>query len=130
MANQRYSDADIKQALQRISAITSGAVSVAKYDNSRLPSEPSSALLIQRFGSWQSVCKFAKVETNIASRSYKSQHSQAEVIKLVKSYLAQQAKPSYKDFAAWLKTQPAAPSAQTCRNAVGSWQHLLDLAKT
>lgn len=129
MANQRYSDADIKQALQRISAKTAGPISVAQYDNLRLANEPSSALLIQRFGSWQTVGKFAKIETNVASRSYQSQHNQAQVIKLVQSYLVQQAKPSYRDFACWLKTQPDAPSAQTCRNLVGSWKQLLNQAK-
>jgi hypothetical protein len=129
MTNQRYSDADIEQALKRVSAKIPGPISVTRYENNRLATEPSSALLIQRFGSWRSACGFAKVETYPASRSYKSQHSQAEVIKLVKIYLAQQTKPSYKGFADWLKAQPAAPSAQTCRNLVGSWQQLLDSAK-
>ena len=128
MAAERYRDADLVQAIRRIWAISNAAVSVASYNKLKSKDDPSSALIIQRLGSWQQACQLAKILVNQPSRNYQSRHSASEIIDLASLYLASTDQPSYKSFSSWLKQQPAAPSAQTCRNVIGSWQQILQQA--
>lgn len=128
MAVEQYRDIDLIQAIQRISKISNSAVSVADYNKLRSKNDPSSARIIQRLGSWQQACLLAKIPVNQPSRIYESQHSASEIIDLASRYLASTKKPSYKSFGSWLARQPAAPSAQTCRNIIGSWQQILQQA--
>lgn len=128
MAAEQYRDADLVQAIRRIWAISNSAVSVASYNKLKSKDDPSSALIIQRLGSWQQACQLAKIPVNQPSRNYQSRHSASEIIALASRYLASTDQPSYKSFSSWLKQQPAAPSAQTCRNVIGSWQQILQQA--
>lgn len=129
MAAQRFTDQDLMQALQQVAKLNETPLSVAKYEQLRTYEHPSSALIIQRFGSWSDATKRAKLPTTKASRSYQKKFLLADAIAITKKYLNSTTKPSYQDFAQWLKTQPEAPSAQTCRNLAGSWQQLLTAAK-
>ena len=128
MAAEQYRDADLVKAIRRIWAISNAAVSVASYNNLKSKDDPSSALIIQRLGSWQQACQLAKIPVNQPSRNYQSRHSASEIIALASRYLASTDQPSYKSFSSWLKQQPAAPSAQTCRNVIGNWQQILQQA--
>jgi hypothetical protein len=128
MAAEQYRDADLVKAIRRIWAISNAAVSVASYNNLKSKDDPSSALIIQRLGSWQQACQLAKIPVNQPSRNYQSRHSASEIIALASRYLASTDQPSYKSFSGWLKQQSAAPSAQTCRNVIGSWQQILQQA--
>lgn len=128
MAAEQYCDADFVQAIRRIWAISNSAVSVASYNKLKSKDDPSSALIIQRLGSWQQACQLAKIPVNQPSRKYQARHSASEIIALASRYLASTDQPSYKSFSSWLKQQPAAPSAQTCRNVIGSWQQILQQA--
>ena len=101
---------------------------VASYNKLKSKDDPSSALIIQRLGSWQQACQLAKIPVNQPSMNYQSRHSASEIIDLASRYLASTDQPSYKSFSSWLKQQPAAPSAQTCRNVIGSWQQILQQA--
>lgn len=129
MAAQRYTDAELIAAIQQVAMRFDGKLSVLKYDNLRTMAQPSSALIIQRFGSWHSATEQAKINSNTGNRVYHRQFTQADAILVTKKYLASTTKPSYQDFSHWLKAQPDAPSAQTCRNLVGSWQQLLTAAR-
>ena len=129
MATQRFSDADLIAALTQVALQLDGNLSVASYDRFRSVDQPSSALIIQRFGNWRSAVTKANLVGNVASRSYHRSFELADAVAVTKNYLATTAKPSYQDFAQWRKSQPSAPSAQTCRNLAGSWQQLLALAK-
>lgn len=129
MAAQRYTDADLIAAIKEVAMRVDGKLSVSKYDNLRTLAEPSSALIIQRFGSWRSATEIANIKSNTGNRIYRSKFTKADAILVTKKYLASTTKPSYQEFAHWLKGQPGAPSAQTCRNLVGSWQQLLTAAR-
>lgn len=129
MAAQRYTDHDLIAALTKVAAQLDVTLSVVSYDRSRSAEQPSSALIIQRFGSWRSAIARAGLAGNSASRSYQRSFLIEDALAVTKTYLANTAKPSYQDFAHWLKTQPDAPSAQTCRNLAGSWQQLLQLVQ-
>ena len=129
MAAQRYTDAELIAAIQQVAMRIDGKLSVLKYDHLRTLAQPSSALIIQRFGSWRNATEQANINSNTGNRVYRRQFTKADAILITKKYLASTTKPSYQDFADWLKTQPDAPSAQTCRNLAGSWQQLLTAAR-
>ena len=129
MAAQRFTDVDLTTALIQVATQLDGNLSVASYDRFRSADQPSSALIIQRFGNWRSAIAKANLVENVPSRRYKRNFLLADAVAITKTYLATTAKPSYQDFAQWLKSQPSAPSAQTCRNLAGSWQQLLALAQ-
>lgn len=129
MAAQRYTDAQLIAAIKEVAMRIDGKLSVLKYDHLRTMAQASSALIIQRFGSWRSATEMAKIHSNTGNRIYQRQFTQADAILVTKQYLASTTKPSYQDFAHWLKAQPGAPSAQTCRNLAGSWQQLLTAAR-
>lgn len=129
MAAQRYTDTDLIAAIKEVAMRIDGKLSVLKYDNLRTLTQPSSAVIIQRFGSWRSATEQANINSNTGNRVYRRQFTKADAILITKKYLASTTKPSYQEFAHWLKAQPGAPSAQTCRNLVGSWQQLLTAAR-
>lgn len=129
MATQRYTNTDLIAAIKEVAMRIDGKLSVLKYDNLRTLTQPSSALIIQRFGSWRSATEMAKINANTGNRVYRRQFTKADAILVTKKYLASTTKPSYQDFAHWLKTQPDTPSAQTCRNLAGTWQQLLTAAR-
>lgn len=129
VATQRFTDQDLLQALQQVAKLSHAPLSVAKYEQLRTDDHPSSALIIQRFGSWGDAVRRAYLPTAVVSRSYQKKFSLADAIAITKKYLNSTTNPSYQDFAQWLKTQPKAPSAQTCRNLAGSWQQLITAAK-
>lgn len=129
MATARYKDSDLVLALTQVAQISSGLLSVAKYDSLRRVDQPSSALIVQRMGSWAAALTAAGLTSNQSSRSYQRKFEPADAVRWTKKYLATTAKPSYQEFAQWLQQQSDAPSAQTCRNLAGSWQALINQAK-
>lgn len=129
MATERYNDLDLITALQKVSSSVGGSLSVAKYEQLRSVDQPSAARIIQRFGSWNKAVAAAGTKLTRTTRVYKSKFQTNDVTNWARKYFAQATKPSYQDFSTWLKTQSDAPSAQTCRNLVGSWQAIVNLVK-
>lgn len=129
MATARYQNSDLISALIQVAQISPGLLSVAKYDSLRTLNQPSSALIVQRLGSWGAALAAAGLARNQSSRSYQRRFQFIDALHWTKRYLASTTKPSYQEFSLWLKQQPEAPSAQTCRNLAGSWQALINQAK-
>lgn len=129
MAALRYTDQQIFNALRAVNNSGKNGLSAAKYNQMRTSMQPSSALIIQRFGSWNSALKAAGLTPAAANRTYERKYQLSEVVEWVRRYLATADQPSYQDFSEWLKSQHSAPAAQTCRNIGGSWQQLVNLAK-
>lgn len=129
MATAQYQNSDLISALIQVAQSSPRLLSVAKYDSLRTLNQPSSALIVQRFGSWGAALAAAGLASNQSSRSYKRKFEIIDAVHWTKRYLASSTKPSYQEFSQWLKQQPEAPSAQTCRNLAGSWQALINQAK-
>lgn len=130
MAAKRYSDDDLLDALRGAASQITGLLSVVKYDQVRTRDLPSSALIIQRFKSWSNALNSAGLDFNQVNQVFESKFTLDDAIACTRQYLAQTPKPSYQDFAKWLRRKSKAPSAQTCRNLAGSWQKLLTAAKS
>ena len=131
MAKERYTDREIARALRTAARMAGEPLSVGKYDKIRDAFEgPSAIRLIQRFGSWSSACAAAGVKSGEAKRSYARKWERAQIVDLVKRYLAEKRKVSFTDFSLWLKQVPASPSPATCRNVGISWSSLLASARS
>jgi len=129
MAVQRFSDSDILDALRLVANQIGTVLSVTKYDHNRANDQPSSALIIQRFSTWNQALSAADLPQNEAQQKYKSRFTLADAIGYTREFLAEVDRPSYQGFSEWIKKQPDAPSAQTCRKLAGSWQNLLSAAR-
>lgn len=115
-----FTDDHITAVLREAAARAGDPLSVAQYDAGR--HEPSSARIIQRFGSWSSACAAAGLSTRSASRTYTRAFDETTVAAAVARYLAEPGcTGSYAGYAAWAQRIEGAPSAQTVRNTLGSW---------
>lgn len=116
-----FSDEEVIRCLQRAAATLGSPLAVSKYDAVNT-SGPSSARIIQRFGSWNAGCEAAGLAVNKGRLSYSRGWTRQSVLEAVADYLASE-KPtgSYADYTAWARRTPGAPSGQTLRNYVGAW---------
>jgi hypothetical protein len=115
-----FTDAHIAAVLRAAAARSGDPLSVAQYDAGR--HEPSSARIIQRFGSWSAACAAAGLSARSASRTYTRTFDAVTVAAAVARHLAEPGcTGSYAGYAEWAKRTAGAPSAQTVRNTLGSW---------
>ena len=126
----RYAAADIEAALREMAAARAGSggpagVSVSWWTAHRDPARhPTSARVIQRYGSWNAACRAAglTVTETATPRGRTSRWDDAACLGWVRAFLASDAPGrSYADFERWLQTESGSPSAQTVRNRLGAW---------
>lgn len=117
---QDFTDDDITGALRSAAAELGTPLSAARFDAAH--GEPSSARIVQRFGSWNSACEAAGLATRAARANYVRGWTQDTVLDAVAHYLGSaDAAGSYAGYAAWASRTPGAPSGQTVRNYLGTW---------
>ena len=133
----RYTAADIEAALRDMAterANTGGpaSISVSWWSAHRDPARhPTSARVIQRYGSWNAACRAAglPVTETATPRGRASRWDDEACLGWVRAFRASDAPGrSYAAFEAWLQTQPGSPSAQTVRNRLGAWSAALTRA--
>ena len=133
----RYTAADIEAALRTMadergrSAGGPAPVSVGWWTAHRDPARhPTSARVIQRYGTWNDACRAAGIPVVERARSGRTARWDAAACTgWVRAFLASDAPGrSYVDFDRWLQGQPDGPSAQTVRNTLGSWSQALERA--
>ncbi|HNL51799.1 MAG TPA: hypothetical protein PKL68_07595 [Actinomycetota bacterium] len=130
MARQSYTDAQILQALRAAAALRGEPLSHSRYDAvAGRVSGPSSARIIQRFGSWRSACTAAGVTTAAAAREYRPKWDRATVAAAVAAYLASGGSTgTYTDYQAWARGEADRPSGPTVRNVMGGWNEAKEAA--
>ena len=123
MARQAYSDTQILQALRAAAALTGEPMSHRRYDAvAGRVTGPSSARIIQRFGTWRSACTAAGVTTGATSREYRPKWDSSTVAAAVAAYLAwEESTGTYTDYQAWARGHSDRPSGPTVRNIMGGW---------
>lgn len=122
-----HTDDQICARLRAAAAEHGDPLSVGRYDAG--DHEPSSARIIQRFGSWSAACTAAGLQTRAASRQYARVFDEAAVVAAVARYLGEEGSTgSYAGYARWAKDTDGVPSAQTVRNTCGSWAGAKDRA--
>ena len=118
-----FSDQEILEALRAAASMCGEPLSHTRYDGvSHKVGGPSSARIIQRFGSWSGACESAGVASGVTSREYKQRWDRSAVVSAVREYLAGDgAAGTYADFTAWAAADPDRPSGATVRNVLGGW---------
>lgn len=121
---QSFTDEQILAALRTAAGRCGEPLSHARYDNvSREVSGPSSARIIQRFGSWRRACAAAGVAAGTPARAYTPRWDRAGVRAAVADYLASEGCPgTYADYEGWARADPDRPSGATVRNILGGWK--------
>jgi hypothetical protein len=118
-----FSDAEILSAL-RVAADRCGQpLSHTRYDAvAGSVGGPSSARIIQRFGSWSRACHEAGVSSVAASREYQKRWDAPSVTAAVMQYLESGEGPdTFAGYTAWARGNADRPSGATVRNVMGGW---------
>ncbi len=123
MPRHTFSDERILAALRGAASMCGEPLSHGRYDT--VASEvggPSSARIIQRFGSWRGACVAAGVATATAARHYASKWDSTSVAAAVAQYLASDGRTgTYSDYQDWARGRADRPSGPTVRNVMGGW---------
>ncbi len=119
-----YSDEDLLTILRNAASKIDGPLSVSKYR--RLQIQPTVAIYIGRFGSWNSACELAGVTHGLAMReNYKRAHSEEDMLAYVASYIADpRTNGSATGYDRWQRNVDGAPSLSLIRQRVGSWNEI------
>ena len=119
MPRQTFSDERILAALRAAASICGEPLSHGRYDGvAREVGGPSSARIIQRFGSWRGACASAGVATTATARD------STTVTAAVAKYLASDGRTgTYADYQEWARGRADRPSGPTVRNVMGGWNH-------
>ncbi len=114
---ETFSDEDILAALRAAALEIGEPLSHGRYES--LGRGPSSARIIQRFGSWSAACAAAGVVSGSASRTYTQRWDRTAVISAVREYLIT-GSGTYADYQDWARSEDR-PSGATVRNVLGGW---------
>jgi predicted transcriptional regulator len=121
---QIFSDQDLLEILQHAASQVAGPLSVAKYR--KLKIQPTVAIYLTRFGTWNNACELAGVEHGVAMRkNYKRAHSEEDMLAYVASYLADpRTNGSAIGYEEWQRKVEGAPSLSLIRQRVGGWNYI------
>lgn len=118
-----FTDDQILNAIRAAASSCGEPLSHTRYDSvSRDVAGPSSARIIQRFGSWSQACSAAGVTSGIAARDYAPRWDRVSVTAAVAAYLASEECPgTYAGYEVWARAGADRPSGATVRNVLGGW---------
>ena len=120
---ESFTDDQILRAIRAAASRCGEPLSHTRYDSvSRDVAGPSSARIIQRFGSWRRACAAAGVASGVPAREYAHRWDQASVTSAVAAYLVSEGCPgTYAGYEAWARAGTDRPSGATVRNVLGGW---------
>jgi Homing endonuclease associated repeat len=120
---ETFTDDEILHAIRAAARRCGEPLSHGRYDSvSRDVAGPSSARVIQRFGSWRQACSAAGVTSGVPARDYVTRWDPASVASAVSAYLASEGCPgTYAGYEEWARAHADRPSGATVRNVLGGW---------
>jgi hypothetical protein len=143
----QYSDADVRESMQaiwgRLQEAEPGVegMSHVLYDHYRdTDTDPSPALLIGRYGSWDRACDVGEVPHGVtfrAKNTYSSAWTDEALFAVLRRYVTDVSKrgerPSYGRYDRWQREHADAPSGTTIRNrgkliGLGTWPDVIAAA--
>ena len=125
-----FSDQDLLDILRQAASQVDGPLTGKKYR--KLNIQPTVAVFVGRFGTWNNACEVAGVEHGLAVRNnYKRAHSEEDMLAFVASYLADpRTNGSAQGYEEWQRKVEGAPSLTLIRQRVGRWNDIkIRLAK-
>ena len=124
VAQQRYSDEHMLNALREVAAMAGQPMSTGAYEQiQRDRSLPTWLAIVHRFGSWNAACAAAGLAVNDQHAGRAATWDEANTAEAVATFLAdpESAGQSFAAYAAWAKGRDGVPSGQTVRNVFGGW---------
>ena len=120
---EAFSDDDILRAIREAARRCGEPLSHARSDAvAREVHAPSSARVVQRFGTWRRACQAAGVAVGATVREYHPRWGREQVTAAVAGYLAEEGSlGTYADYEHWARQSPDRPSGATVRNVMGGW---------
>lgn len=125
-----FSDQELLNILKQAASQVEGPLTAKKYQ--KLNIQPTVAVFVGRFGTWNNACEVAEVEHGLAVRNnYKRAHSEEDMLAFVASYLADpRTNGSAQGYEEWQRKVDGAPSLTLIRQRVGRWNDIkIRLAK-
>jgi hypothetical protein len=119
-----FSDEDLLVILRLASEKVGGPLTCNAYR--KLQIQPTVAIFIGRFGSWNAACEKAGVIPGRAMRTnYTRAHSEEDMLAFVTSYLADpRTNGSADGYEAWQRKVDGAPSLTLVRQRIGKWNDI------
>jgi hypothetical protein len=119
-----FSDEDLLNILRNASAQVPGPLSSNKYQ--KLKIQPTVAVFISRFGSWNEACEKAGIEHGRTMRTnYTRAHSEEDMLAFIASYLADpRTNGSAIGYEEWQRKVDGAPSLSLIRQRIGKWNDI------
>lgn len=119
-----FSNDDLLNILRFAASQVEGHLSSNKYQ--KLKIQPTVAVFISRFGSWNEACDKAGVEHGRMMRqNYTRAHSNEDMLAFVASYLADpRTNGSAIGYEEWQRKVEGAPSLSLIRQRVGKWNEI------
>lgn len=120
---EQFTDQQILHAIRAAADICGQPLSHTRYDGvSHEVQGPSSARIVQRFGTWRKACAAAGVESGVPARDYTPRWDAVSVPAAVAEYLAAEGSTgSYAGYEVWARASTDRPSGATVRNVMGGW---------
>ncbi len=121
---RKYSDEDLLNILRETAGGMKGPLTVNKYKN--LGVEPTIAIYLTRFGTWNNACDLAGIEHGKAVRdNYQRAHTEEDMHAFVASYLADpRTCGSTSGYEIWQRGVTGAPSLSLIRQRIGRWNDI------
>lgn len=119
-----FSDEDLLNVLRHAETLVEGPLTTAKYK--KLNIQPTIAIFIGRFGTWNTACEKAGVTHGVAMRdNYTRAHTEEDMLAYVRSYLADpRTNGSAVGYDLWQRKVEGAPSLALIRQRVGKWNDI------
>lgn len=119
-----FSDEDLLNVLRHAETLVEGPLTTMKYK--KLNIQPTIAIYIGRFGTWNNACEKAGVTHGTAVRNnYKRAHTEEDMLAFISSYLADpRTNGSAQGYEEWQRKVEGAPSLTLIRQRVGKWNDI------
>lgn len=119
-----FSDEDLLTILRLASEKVVGPLTTNKYK--KLKIQPTIAVYLSRFGTWNQACEKAGVKHGTAVRTnYTRAHSEEDMLAFIASYLADpRTNGSAIGYEEWQRKVEGAPSLSLIRQRIGKWNDI------
>ena len=132
MANQKYSDEMMIQALRQAAAIVGEPMSTGAYESVQKDQTlPMWLTIVNRFGGWNAACEAAGLKVNSQHKGKAATWDTAACADAVARFLADSEvdSESFAAYVAWAKKRHGVPSGPTVKNVFGTWNDAKTAAK-
>jgi hypothetical protein len=124
MAQQKYSEEQMLEALRQAASVVGQPMSTGAYESVQKDHGlPMWLTIVNRFGGWNAACATAGLQVNSQHKGKAATWDKAPASAAVARFLADPnvESESFTAYSAWAKQRPGVPSGPTVKNVFGTW---------